>query len=277
MKIKDILNDINNEQKLALEQVLNLSGPELIVNKDRELTKKEYKEYQNINKKLEKGQSIQYILKKANFYGNEFYVNRNVLIPRPETEELVRITNELIKKHLKQEINILDIGTGSGIIAITLKKLNNTYNVTATDISRKAIRVAQKNSKKHNAEINFIKTDLYNGINDKYDVIISNPPYLDVNSMNIEEKVRKNEPHIALFAKNEGLYYYDRILQNIGKILKNKYIIAFEIGENQGLKIKNITNKYLPKAKVFIKQDYNNHDRYVFILGGIKDEKLKNI
>ncbi|MBQ6547245.1 MAG: peptide chain release factor N(5)-glutamine methyltransferase [Bacilli bacterium] len=277
MKIKDILNDINNEQKLALEQVLNLSGPELIVNKDRELTKKEYKEYQNINKKLEKGQSIQYILKKANFYGNEFYVNRNVLIPRPETEELVRITNELIKKHLKQELNILDIGTGSGIIAITLKKLNNTYNVTATDISRKAIRVAQKNSKKHNAEINFIKTDLYNGINDKYDVIISNPPYLDVNSINIEEKVRKNEPHIALFAKNEGLYYYDRILQNIGKILKNKYIIAFEIGENQGLKIKNIANKYLPKAKVFIKQDYNNHDRYVFILGGIKDEKLKNI
>ena len=105
MKIKDILdNNIDNEQKLALEQVLNLSKPELIVNKDRELTKKEYKKYQKINKKLKK-EPIQYILKKAYFYNNEFYVNKHVLIPRPETEVLVEKTNNLINKHFKNKKN----------------------------------------------------------------------------------------------------------------------------------------------------------------------------
>ena len=275
MKIKDL--DINNEQKLALEQVLNLSGPELIINKDRKLTKKEYKKYKKINKKLNKGIPIQYILKNTNFYGKEFYINKNVLIPRPETEELVRITNELIKKHFKEDINILDIGTGSGIIAITLKLLNKNYHVTATDISRKALRVAQKNSKKHNTEIKFIKTDLFKDIEDKYNVIISNPPYIDINSKDIEPKVKQNEPHIALFAKNKGLYYYEQILKNIERIIEEKYIISFEIGENQGKKIEKLAKKYLPKAKVIIKNDYNNFNRYVFILGEIKDEKLKNI
>ena len=279
MKIKDILNkNINNEQKLALEQVLNLSGPELIINKDRELTKKEYKRYQKIDRQINKGIPVQYILKSANFYGKEFYVNKNVLIPRPETETLVQETHDLIKKHLKKDkISILDIGTGSGIIAITLRELNKKYSVTATDISKKALKVAKKNSKKHNKQVKFIKTDIFNNINDKYDVIISNPPYVDKNSQDIEEKVKKNEPHIALFAENEGLYYYEKILKNIGKIIANKYIISFEIGENQGNKVKKLANKYLPKAKVIIKKDYNDFDRYIYILGGIKDEKSKNI
>ena len=275
MKIKDL--NINNEQKLALEQVLNLSGPELIINKDKELTKKEYKEYKKINKKLDKGIPVQYALKSANFYGKEFYVNKNVLIPRPETEELVRITNELIKKHLKTDINILDIGTGSGIIAITLKLLNKNYHVTATDISRKALRVAQKNSKKHKTDIHFIQTDLYTDINEKFSVIISNPPYIDINSKNIEAKVKQNEPYIALFAKNDGLYYYEQILKNIDKIIDKKHIVSFEIGENQGKKVEKLVKKYLPDDKIIVKQDYNGFDRYVFILGGIKDEKLKNI
>ena len=149
MKIKDILNkDITNEQKLALEQVLNLSKPELIVNKDRELTKKEYKTYQRISKKLNKDLPIGYILKKTYFYNNEFYINKNVLIPRPETEVLVQETYSLIEQTFKnKDINILDIGTGSGIIAITLKELNKNYNITATDISKKALKVAKKNSK----------------------------------------------------------------------------------------------------------------------------------
>ncbi len=279
MKIKDILNkNINNEQKLALEQVLNLSGPELIINKDRELTKKEYKRYQKIDRQINKGIPVQYILKSSSFYGKEFYVDKNVLIPRPETEILVQETHNLIKKHLKNnKINILDIGTGSGIIAITLKDLNKNYSITATDISKKALKVAKKNSKKYNIQVKFIKTDLFNNINDKYDVIISNPPYVDKNSKNIEEKVKKNEPHIALFADNEGLYYYEKILKNIGKKIAKKYIISFEIGENQGNKVKKLANKYLPKAKVIIKKDYNDFDRYIYILGGIKDEKSKNI
>lgn len=268
MKIKDILNNnINNEQKLALEQVLNLSKPELIINKERELTKKEYQEYSKINKRLPK-EPIQYILKKAYFYNNEFYVNKHVLIPRPETEVLVEKTNALIQKYFKDKtINILDIGTGSGVIAITLKKLNKNSFVTATDINAKSLQVARRNSKKHSVNIELIKTDLYKGIENKYDVIISNPPYIREDSKNIEEKVRMTEPKIALFAKDEGLYYYKEILKNIDKILKKRYIIAFEIGEDQGEKIRQIAKKYLPNGEVIVEKDYNGFDRYVFIMG----------
>lgn len=279
MKIKDILkNDINNEKKLALGQVLNLSKLELILNKDRIITLKEYKKYKKIERKIDKGIPIQYILKKASFYGYDFYVNKDVLIPRPETELLVEETQKLIKKYINiKQINILDIGTGSGAIAITLKALNNNYNVTATDISKKAIKIAKRNSKNHGTDINFIKTDLYKGISQKYDLIISNPPYIDKNSKTIEQKVKNNEPYLALFAENHGLYYYEQILKNIDQIIKKEHIIAFEIGENQSKEIKKMAKNYLPHDKVIIKKDYNDFDRYVFIIGGFRDEKSNSI
>lgn len=269
MKIKELLQkDLNNEQKLALEQVLNLSRPEIIINKEKELTEEEYKEYKRINEELEKGKPIQYILNKANFYGNDFYINNNVLIPRPETEVLIEKTNNLIKKHFnKNNINIIDIGTGSGVIAITLKLLNKNYNITATDISKEAITVARENCKKHSTDIKLVNTNLYEGINDRFDVVISNPPYIDINSNQIEQKVKENEPHLALFAKKEGLYYYEKILSNIKDILTKNYIIAFEIGENQGKKIERIANKYLNNAKIEVQKDYNGYDRYIFIIG----------
>ena len=157
MKIKDILqeNHIDKEQKkLALEQVLNLSKPEIVLNQEKKLTKKEYKSYQKIINKLQKGESIQYITKRAYFYGEEFFVNKNVLISRPETETLVEVTNNLINKHFKdKKVKVLDIGTGSGIIAITLNKLNKNLQITATDISTKALKVAKKNQKKHQTNI----------------------------------------------------------------------------------------------------------------------------
>ena len=274
MKIKDILSkDISNEQKLALEQVLNLSIPELILNKEQELTDKNYKKYKKIDKKLKKGLPIQYILKKSYFYDAEYYVNKNVLIPRPETEVLVEKTHNLIKKEFKnQKLNILDIGTGSGVIAITLYNLNNNYNITATDISKTALKVAKKNQRIHNTSIKFINTDLYKGINDKFDIIISNPPYIKDNSNKVEKKVKENEPLLALYGGKEGLDYYEKILKNIKTILNKKHLIAFEIGEKQGKKIRKIVNKYLPNDKVLVEKDYNGFDRYVFIKGSKLDE-----
>lgn len=269
MKIKDILkNNISNEKKLAIGQVLNLSIPELLINKEQELTKKELKKYQKIEKELNKGKPLQYITKKAYFLNKEYYVNKNVLIPRPETEYLVQETNNLIKKHLKnKKIDILDIGTGSGIIAIALKQANNRYRVIGIDISKKALKVAKNNKKRHNTDIKLIKTDLYAKINKKFDVIISNPPYIENNSPNVEQKVKENEPKIALYGGKDGLDYYKRILKDINKVIKEKYIIAFEIGENQGKKIEKIAKEYLPKAKITIKKDLNNYDRYIFIVG----------
>ena len=160
LTIKDILKgNYINEKKLALEQVLNLSIPEIILNKNQKLTNKQKQTYLKIEKQIIKGKPIQYILNKAYFYNNEFYVNKNVLIPRPETEYLVEKTNKLINKVFNnQNIKILDIGTGSGIIAITLKLLNKNRKVTATDISKKALKVAKINDKKYQTSINFKKT-----------------------------------------------------------------------------------------------------------------------
>ena len=268
MKIKDLLTTEKKEnKKLALEQVLNLSKPELLLNKEKELTPKEYQKYKKILKKLNKGLPIQYITHKAYFYNKEYYVNKNTLIPRPETEYLVEETHNLIKKHLKTgEINILDIGTVSGVIAITLKELNKNYNITATDISKKTLKIAKKNAKKHNQEINFVNTNLYQGINKKFDCIISNPPYIEENSKNIEKIVKENEPKLALFGGTDGLDYYKQIIKNIKQIIKQNHIIAFEIGENQGNKLKQIIKQELPKDKIIIKQDYNNHDRYIYVI-----------
>lgn len=266
MKIKEILND--NQKKLALMQVLNISIPELIINKEKELTKQEEKQYKKIEKKLNKQIPIQQILKEAYFYNRKFYINKNVLIPRPETEELVNQTIKLIKK-LATKPKILDIGTGSGVIAITLEKELKNVEITATDISKKALKVAKTNQKIHKTNIKFYKTNLYQGIKEKFDIIISNPPYIDKNSKTIEPQVKQNEPHLALFAEEQGLFYYKEIIKNIKQIIKTNHIIAFEIGENQGNKIKQIIKKELPQDKIIIKKDYNNHDRYIF---SIKNE-----
>lgn len=267
MKIKEILKDNNiNEKKLALEQVLNLSIPEILLNKDKNLTKKEAKAYKKIEKKINKGLPIQYILKKASFYNKDFLVNKNVLIPRPETEYLVdEVIKQAKEKFKNKKISILDIGTGSGIIAITLNKLIKNSEVVATDVSRKALKVAKKNQKLHKTNVKFIKTDLYKNINQKFDIIISNPPYIEQNSQNIEQKVKKHEPHLALYGGEDGLKCYREIIENIKTILKEDHIIAFEIGENQSEQLKKMITRKLTEDKVIIKKDYNDYDRYLII------------
>ena len=214
-------------------------------------------------KELENGIPVQYIVGNVNFYGNTINVNKNVLIPRFETELLVDKTIKYIKNNFKNHVDILDIATGSGCIAITLKKeIDST--VDASDISESAIKVAQKNALNNKADINFINSDMLTNITKKYDIIISNPPYLTKED-DIMDIVKNNEPEIALYAKDNGLYYYDVILKNIKNNLKDKYLIAFEIGYTQGEAIKNLALKYLDNINVKIEKDYSNKDRFVFI------------
>ena len=182
--------------------------------------------------RLQNGEPVQYIVGNVNFYGNEIKVNKNVLIPRFETEELVEYTISYIKKMFKEKINIIDLGTGSGCIAITLKKKINS-NVSAIDISKEALEVAKENAKKNKVEIDFIQNDMLDNISNKFDVIISNPPYISKNE-EIQDIVRKNEPSLALYADNEGLYYYEKIIKQAKKNLKEKFIIAFEIKTKEG-------------------------------------------
>lgn len=214
--------------------------------------------------RLQNGEPVQYIVGNVNFYGNEIKVNKNVLIPRFETEELVEYTISYIKKMFKEKINIIDLGTGSGCIAITLKKKTNS-NVSAIDISKEALEVAKENAKKNKVEIDFIQNDMLDNISNKFDVIISNPPYISKNE-EIQDIVRKNEPSLALYADNEGLYYYEKIIKQSKKNLKEKFIIAFEIGYMQGDKIKKLAEQNYPKAEVVLKKDLQGKDRFIFII-----------
>ena len=219
-------------------------------------------------KRLEAGECVQYIVGNVDFYGYNFIVNKNVLIPRFETEELVDRTIKYIDAYLdKKNLDIIDLGTGSGCIAITLNKELNC-NVDAVDISLSALEVAKYNNEKNNASVNFICSDMLNNINKKYDVIISNPPYISYNE-EIEEVVKNNEPHLALYADNDGLKLYEEILKNVSNKLKDRAIIAFEIGRTQGNRIKEMVNHYLPNSIVKVEQDLSLNDRFVFIFKNI--------
>ena len=216
-------------------------------------------------KLLEAGISPQYIVGNVDFYGNTINVDKRVLIPRFETELLVEKTINYIKKKYSkiEDLNILDIGTGSGCIAITLKKELNC-NVTAVDISASALEVAKTNAINNNVNINFYQSDIFNNVNNKYDIIISNPPYIKEDE-EIMDIVKNNEPHLALYAKNNGLYFYDKILKDSSKYLNKNFMICFEIGYTQGEEIKELALKYLSNIDIKIEKDYSNKDRFIFI------------
>ena len=179
------------------------------------------------------------------FYGFNFIVNENVLIPRFETEELVEKTIKYCDNYFNKQIGILDIGTGSGCIAIALSK-NLNSNVDAVDISEKALEVAKKNNERNNSNVNLFRSNIFENINKKYDLIISNPPYISYDE-EIMDIVKNNEPNIALYADNNGLYFYEEILKNANNYLNKKSMIAFEIGESQGMQ---------------------NRDRFIFVFLG---------
>lgn len=216
-------------------------------------------------KRLNNGEPVQYIVGDVNFYGNIIKVNKNVLIPRRETEELVEKTLEKIKKLFpKENINIIDIGTGSGCIPITMKKFLPNSNITAIDISQEALNVAVENSKINKTDIKFIHSNIFDKVSGKYHCIISNPPYIKENE-EVMDIVKNNEPHTALYAPNNGLYFYEEILKEASKYLEEKFIIAFEIGETQGREICNIAKNYFPKATIILEKDLQHFDRFVFI------------
>ena len=215
-------------------------------------------------KELESGVPVQYIIGNVDFYGYIFDVNQNVLIPRFETELLVDKTINYIKNFFDSDINILDIGTGSGCIAITLAK-ELKLKVDAVDISKDALCVASNNAKNLGADVDFSYSDIFSNVNESYNVIISNPPYIRYDE-EIDDIVRDNEPNIALFASDDGLYFYENILKDCRKHLKAKFLIAFEIGIMQGEAVKEIAIKYLGNdVNIKIEKDYSNRNRYVFI------------
>lgn len=215
-------------------------------------------------RRLESGEPVQYIVGNVDFYGYNFIVNKNVLIPRFETEELVEKTIRYIHQYFDtSNLDIIDLGTGSGCIAITLSK-KLACNVDAIDISSVALEVARENNTLNQASVNFMQGDMLTNLTKKYDVIVSNPPYISYDE-EIMDVVKNNEPHLALYAENNGLYFYEKIMNQAVSCVKSKSLLAFEIGYQQGNEIILMASKYFPHGKVWVEKDLQGKDRFLFI------------
>lgn len=235
-----------------------MNKPEYISFKDWEILNNKYSS-KELEEYLKKDYPYQYLIGNVDFCNNIININENVLIPRFETEELVYKLVNILNKYNINNPKVLDIGTGSGCIIISLAKLIEG-NFDAVDISANALEVAKENAKLNNVNINFINKDiLKEKIENQYDVIVSNPPYV-----RYDEEVGKStkyEPQIALFADQDGLEYYFTIINNY-----NAKIFAFEIGCTQKEKVINIAKEKFPQATIYCEQDMSGLDRFIFII-----------
>lgn len=254
---------------LLLSTLLEINYFDIYLHLNEKVSNELIEKYKLMIKSIKDDIPVQYLIGNAEFYGYKFFVDKNVLIPRFETEGLVDRLKEYIKDYFNDNVNIADIGTGSGIIAIVLKKFFPNGFVTAVDISEEALIVAKKNAKYLEADIDFINGNMLDNLNKKYDVIVSNPPYL-VDDGTTDPLVVKNEPPLALFGGEDGLKYYDEILRNCTRYLNYKSLIAFEIGYNQKEKIFELVSKYLPNARKECFKDLNGYDRYIFVFNNIE-------
>ncbi|EKP0324493.1 peptide chain release factor N(5)-glutamine methyltransferase [Listeria innocua] len=254
-----------NAAEILLETRMGLTRSELWMEMSRELEPNHEKQFQEDFARYLAGEPVQYILKTAPFYGYDFLVTEDVLIPRPETEELVATAEAFLKKHPLR--SLLDVCTGSGIIAIALKKTFPDMTVTASDISAAALAIAKKNSLLLNADVRFVETDLLESFkqnNERFDMIVANPPYIsEAEKAEMSDYVLKNEPLIALFAENDGLAIYERFVDNLKYVLNPSFWVGVEIGYTQGERVKHLFEKSYPHATVLIHKDINSKDRYV--------------
>ena len=258
----------SDHAKILLAELLNKNPLELLNYLDYKVNIELSNKYKEELLALKNGKPLQYVIGNVNFYGIKYYINENVLIPRFETEELVENTINYIKKYFNYPIDIVDLGCGSGVIGLTLEKKISTKSVDLIDISPKALTVTKKNIINLNSRANIIENNFLENINKKYDVIISNPPYIKTDEQ-IENIVKENEPHIALYGGIEGLDCYKEILKNINNNLKEKALIAFEIGSSQAQDLIKLINIYLTNVKIIVKKDLSGRDRMLFIFKNI--------
>lgn len=275
MTIEDLLffakGHIHSDHaKILVAELVNCNPLELLNHLDDYVSEEKVKLLKKEIEAIEKNEPLQYVLGKVNFYGNEFYVDKRVLIPRFETEELVENTINYIKKFFTKPVDIIDLGCGSGVIGLTLEQKVSTNSVDLVDISKEALEVTHKNCEKLNSKANLIESDMLSSVEKKYDVIISNPPYIKTNEK-IEDIVKNNEPHLALYAGEDGLDCYRKILKEASKNMKDKALIAFEIGCTQANDIKELVTSYLKDVKVEIKKDLSGRDRMCFIFYNLSE------
>jgi len=273
MKIKEVLNigieklkygkvcEPNLKAKLLLMFYLNCSKEDIIIYEDSEIEKDVYDSFLLGITQLLKGKPIQYITNAQEFMGLKFYVDENVLIPRCDTEILIEEIINIVKT-LKEDIKILDLCTGSGNICVSLAKYLNNVDIYASDISENVLEIAKRNAKNHNVNITFSQSDLFEKINEKFNIIISNPPYIETDIINTLSEEVKKEPVLALDGGPDGLDFYRKIAKQSRNYLTENGIIALEIGYNQKEIVIDIF-KNEGYRNIYSKKDLSGNDRIV--------------
>lgn len=268
------LKKYKREEKVAellLEHYMNVSSAQFYANMRSEISEDVWKQFsESIKKHAETGIPIQHLLGFAHFFGRKFLVNKDVLIPRFETEELVQYVVEQTQKRLDSDepLTIVDVGTGSGVIAITLALAFPQATVYATDISEQALAVAKENAKYHEAKVIFLQGDFLEPIIQeglKPNFIVSNPPYIAEETRDeLADTVKDFDPDLALFADNYGLAAYEKITEQLPALpVRTARLVAFEIGYNQAQAVTNIVKQQYPQSKVTVRKDINGNDRII--------------
>jgi len=278
MKIKEILrNQIeilkqNNIEDASLKTRILLAftiGKEkeyLITHDDEELSQEICLKYENYIKRILDHEPIQYITGKQEFMKLDFFVNENVLVPRADTEILVEESLKIIRENKLK--TALDLCTGSGAIAVSVAKYGDVEKVLATDISPKALEVTNTNIDKHEVNVKTLESDLFGNINEKFDIIISNPPYIETEIIKTLAKDVKKEPKLALDGGKDGLDIYRKIIQNAWKYLNNEGFLCLEIGYNQKESILKIIKESYKYKDEYSKKDLFGNDRIVICRRG---------
>ena len=276
MKLAQLFSDFEEELirqgeeaeslSFVYRSLKNLSFTDFVFALQQEVTEEEEVFVKEIFQQLATHKPAQYIIGQADFYGMQLKVDERVLIPRPETEELVDL---ILAENPDMNLSVLDIGTGSGAIALALAKNRPAWSVTAADISQEALDVASENAKNQKFNIFFKKSDCFAEISEKYDIIVSNPPYISrEDESEVGLNVLYSEPHLALFADEDGLAIYRRIAEDATDYLKDGGKIYLEIGYKQGQSVPELFRKHLPEKRVRTLKDQFGQDRMVVIDDG---------
>lgn len=263
-----------NVAKVLFYHLANKEPHQLYLMMDEEVDEDLYGAFQAGMKRYMAGEPIQYIKGKETFFSRDFIVNENVLIPRYETEELVENILYKIDDYFEDydSIDLCDVGTGSGAIAISLALEEPKLKVVATDISEEALEVAKLNAKELTAKVDFYQGDMLEPLIDRHikvDIFVSNPPYIP-NEQEIESVVKDNEPHVALFGGKDGLYFYRQIFSRAKEVIKDRALLAFEMGFDQRELMNEAVEYYFPDTPYEIIKDMNGKDRMLFIYYHLK-------
>ncbi|MGL5685747.1 MAG: peptide chain release factor N(5)-glutamine methyltransferase [Vagococcus fluvialis] len=258
----------NNHQEAYIAEYLLLeknrwTKTDLLMNFKKQMPLAEYNAYKTDLEKVTLHIPVQYLIGSTEFYGRRFKVNEHTLIPRPETEELVEL---ILKDNHQENLEVVDIGTGTGIIALSLSLENPTWKVTGLDISKEALKIATKNNQALEGQVHFLESDVLSKFpkNKKIDILVSNPPYISYDEWEeMDESVREYEPKQALFAENNGLAIYEKIAKESTPVLSETGRIYLEIGYLQGESVSQIFKEAYPTKSVRVIKDLNGQDRII--------------